>query len=235
VAAAFLGDDALEAELAYRLPQRIAVLVAWRGRPVVAVQGELFEELPALPIRSTRHVATVDREQVKDDQHHVDSPPAVEHPVTEAGEARQAVIAEGDEFAVDGEAVRQIGETGDEARHVPASATLDPQLAVSADQRAEAVPLRLIGIVAAGGRRPERSSIGSGNVMNQLAPEAKHTSAAAAHTTCPSLAARQALPSDAEVEIHQLSDHLAADVIQRTNACDRSHHRISRADRQRSD
>src|SRR3954447_23933926 len=70
---------------------------------------------------------------------------------------KQAVAAERDEFAVDRQAVRQGGERGGEAAHVPAAPTLDAELADAVDERAEAIPLRLKGIVAArsaSGRRP---------------------------------------------------------------------------------
>jgi len=40
--------------------------------------------------------SAVDREHVKDDQHHLDPLLAVKHPVTQAREAGQAIIAERD-------------------------------------------------------------------------------------------------------------------------------------------
>ena len=129
---------------------------------MVAVEGEVFEQLAALPVRAARHIASVDREHVKHDQHHFDAPLAVKHPIAQPREAWQAVVTEADEFAVNCEAVRQAGEFGDEAGHVPAAATPDAEVTVSRRERAEAVPLGFKGIVAAGrqsARAKEQSSV----------------------------------------------------------------------------
>ena len=45
--------------------------------------------------------SAVDREHVKDDQYHLDPPLAVKHPVAQAREAAQAIIAERDWLAID--------------------------------------------------------------------------------------------------------------------------------------
>jgi len=47
----------------------------------------------------------------------------VEHSIAKAGEAREAVIAERYELAIHGKAIRQAGQFGNEAGHVPAAAT----------------------------------------------------------------------------------------------------------------
>lgn len=65
--------------------------------------------------------STVDREHVEDDEHHLDPPLAVKHPIAQPREARQTVIAERDELAIDRETVREVGKFGDEAGDVPAA------------------------------------------------------------------------------------------------------------------
>ena len=69
--------------------------------------------------------SAVDREHVKDDQYHLDPPLAVKHPLAQPREAGQAIIAEGDQLAIDRQAVREAGEFGDETSHVPTAATPD--------------------------------------------------------------------------------------------------------------
>jgi hypothetical protein len=90
---------------------------------VVTVELEPFEQLASLPIWAAVDSSSVDGEHVEDDQHHVDPVLAVQHPVAEPWEARQAVAAERDQLTVDREAVREAGWFGDEAGHVPTAAT----------------------------------------------------------------------------------------------------------------
>jgi hypothetical protein len=101
VAAAFLGDDALKPELADLLPQRFSISVAGSRRPVVAVEGEVFEEPAAFPVGPAVNGSAVDREHVEDDQHHLDPPLAVKHPLAQSRKAGQAIIAERDQLAID--------------------------------------------------------------------------------------------------------------------------------------
>ena len=105
--------------------------------------------MSALPVWAACRVASVDREHVEHDQHHLDAPLAVQHSIAEPREAGEAVAAEADEFAVDRETIRQGGEFRDEAGHVPATATPDAQVAVPRDERAEPIPFGLEGVVAA--------------------------------------------------------------------------------------
>jgi hypothetical protein len=67
--AALLGDDPLQTKLADLPPQRFSVRVAGGGRPVVAVEGEVFEQSAAFPVESAVNGSPVDREHVKHDQH----------------------------------------------------------------------------------------------------------------------------------------------------------------------
>src|SRR4051794_24433335 len=75
---------------------------------------------------------------------------AMEHPVAKPREAGEAVVAECDQLAIHRETIRQGGQFGDEAGHVPAAATPDAETPVPRHERAEPVPLRLIGIVSGG-------------------------------------------------------------------------------------
>ena len=128
MAAAFLGDDALEAELEDLLPERFAVQVGWASSTSNRLPRLGLRAAGGAPSMGGASLASVDRKHVEHDQHHVDAPLAVEHPIAQPGEARQAVIAEADELAVHCEAVRQRREFGDEAGHVPAAATPDAQV-----------------------------------------------------------------------------------------------------------
>ena len=67
----------------------------------------------------------------------------MQHPLTQARKVRQAVLP-GDELAVEHEAVRKLGEFGNELGQVPASPRADAQAVVRTDDRAEPVPLDLI-------------------------------------------------------------------------------------------
>jgi hypothetical protein len=49
-AAAFLGDDAFQADVADGVPERFAVLVARADRPVVASELECLEDVPPSPV-----------------------------------------------------------------------------------------------------------------------------------------------------------------------------------------
>ena len=72
---------------------------------MVATEGEVFERLAAFPVWAACHVAAVDREHVEHDQHHL-AALAVEHPIAEARDARQALIPERDQFAINRETIR---------------------------------------------------------------------------------------------------------------------------------
>ena len=87
----------------------------------------------------------------------------MEHSIAKAGEAREAVIAERYELAIHGKAIRQAGQFGNEAGHVPAAATPDVKVTVPRHECAEAIPFGFVGVVAARWQTPGTSNIGSGS------------------------------------------------------------------------
>jgi hypothetical protein len=68
MAAAPLRYDALKAKVTDLLPQRLAIPIGGRGRPVVAFEAEVFEQLATFPVGPAMYGSAVDREHVKDDQ-----------------------------------------------------------------------------------------------------------------------------------------------------------------------
>jgi hypothetical protein len=65
------------------------------------------------------------------------------------GKLGRPSLPKADEFAIDREAVWEVGEFGHEAGHVPAATALDAELSVAADERAEAVPFGFERVAAA--------------------------------------------------------------------------------------
>jgi hypothetical protein len=59
-----------------------------------------MEATPALPIRQAKKRLAILGEQVERDEHDRDLAVAGEHPLAQAREARQAVVAERDQFSV---------------------------------------------------------------------------------------------------------------------------------------
>jgi hypothetical protein len=69
------------------------------------------------------------------------------------------VVVEGDKLTVEDGAYREAVEEADVGRHVPAPAAADTERAFGRDDRPEAVPLQLVGVVAA-----RRQPAGTGRV-----------------------------------------------------------------------
>src|SRR3954453_12200382 len=141
--------------------------MAGRGRPGVAFEVEVFEDLAAFPVGPAGDVAALDCEHVEDHEHDTDAVAAVEHSIAEPREAWEAVAAKRDELAVDRQAVRQRGELGYETGHVPAASADGAELAVSTGEAAEAVPLRFEGVVAARGKLSAAEKHRSGKSHSQ--------------------------------------------------------------------
>ena len=140
VAAAFLGDDALQAELAERswasstsirrprLGLRAVVGVpSMAGASRRAPRRRVRRTRPASPRSAACRGASGRRGGGSWAGRHRRTRPARHRP-------RDHPVA---------------GEFGDEAGHVPATATVDAQVAVPRDERAEAVPLWFEGVVVA--------------------------------------------------------------------------------------
>jgi hypothetical protein len=83
---------------------------------------------------------------------------SVEHPRGQPREARETVVAEGNELPVEQEAGGKGGEFGHALRHVPAAAAADAEAADGRDDRAEAVELDLKRVARPSGSAPGRDA-----------------------------------------------------------------------------
>lgn len=82
-------------------------------------------------------------EDVEDDVADRDPPAAMEHPLRQSREAREAVLAKCDQFAVQDEPLGQTVQLRDCVRHVPAAPASDGQAVPGRDERPKPIPLDL--------------------------------------------------------------------------------------------
>jgi hypothetical protein len=108
-------------------------------------------------------------EHVEEHEHDRDGRVAMQDPSGEPVERRQPVVAEGDQLAVEDALDRQRAELGEQLGHLPAAPAADAVFVAAADDRAEAIPLRL--------ERPAARESGAVQASPALGPEASQQQA----------------------------------------------------------
>jgi hypothetical protein len=116
------------------------------------------------PVRLIDHRFTLELEHVEDHVREADGGVPVQESVADEREVRLS-LEEGDKLPVEDASSRQVRKLGQQRGHLPAAPRQDAELLVTLEERPEAVPFQLEGVVW---NRPGRDSIGSGSRIATL-------------------------------------------------------------------